>query len=172
MENIFIYLLWINVYHMFKFPCKLFYINLKETCLYESKLNAPIITCWEPVGKQWQHPGNILYIHPANERRRRYNVTPSLIGWVHTQNDPWTPPMWFRVLNPWVQWNFIQNASMFLKENTFEICLKNVSHVSHCSVLLLLINACFFLTGEKFKCISIPLISFITSGKTAVRLLS
>ena len=29
-----------------------------------------------------------LYMHPANERRR-YNVTSSLIGWGHTQNDPW-----------------------------------------------------------------------------------
>ena len=28
----------------------------------------------------------ILYMHPANERRR-YNVTSSLIGWMHTQND-------------------------------------------------------------------------------------
>ena len=27
-------------------------------------------------------------MRPANERRR-YTVTPSLIGWVHTQNDPW-----------------------------------------------------------------------------------
>ena len=28
-----------------------------------------------------------MYV-PANERWR-YTVTPSLIGWVHTQNDPW-----------------------------------------------------------------------------------
>ena len=32
--------------------------------------------------------GNILCVHPANERRR-YNVTLSLIGWAHAQNDPW-----------------------------------------------------------------------------------
>ena len=31
--------------------------------------------------------GIILYMHPANERRS-YNVTSSLIGWVHTWNDP------------------------------------------------------------------------------------
>ena len=30
--------------------------------------------------------GIILCMHPANERRR-YSVTPSLIGWVHTQNE-------------------------------------------------------------------------------------
>ena len=29
----------------------------------------------------------ILYMHPANERRR-YNVMSSLIGWVHIQNEP------------------------------------------------------------------------------------
>ena len=31
--------------------------------------------------------GIILYMRPANERRS-YSVTPSLIGWAHTQNDP------------------------------------------------------------------------------------
>ena len=31
--------------------------------------------------------GIILCMHPANERRR-YDVTSSLIGWAHTQNDP------------------------------------------------------------------------------------
>ena len=33
--------------------------------------------------------GIMLYMCPANGRRR-YNVTSSLIGWAHTQNDPWT----------------------------------------------------------------------------------
>ena len=32
-------------------------------------------------------PGIILYMRPANGRRR-YNVTSSLIGWAHTQSDP------------------------------------------------------------------------------------
>ena len=31
--------------------------------------------------------GIVLCMRPANERRC-YNVTPSLIGWVHAQNDP------------------------------------------------------------------------------------
>ena len=31
----------------------------------------------------------IFHMRPASESRR-YNVTSSLIGWVHTQNDPWT----------------------------------------------------------------------------------
>ena len=33
------------------------------------------------------YPGIILCMRPANERRR-YNVTLSLIGWTHSQNDP------------------------------------------------------------------------------------
>ena len=32
-------------------------------------------------------PGIILCMHPANERWR-YNVTSSLIGWAHAQNEP------------------------------------------------------------------------------------
>ena len=35
----------------------------------------------------WGAAGFILYMRPANERRR-YIVTPSLIGSVHTQTDP------------------------------------------------------------------------------------
>ena len=38
--------------------------------------------------------GSILWMRPANERRR-YIVTPSPIGWTHTQNDPWC------LLMPW-----------------------------------------------------------------------
>ena len=35
-----------------------------------------------------RYSGIGLCMHPANESRR-YNVTSSLIGWAHTQNDPW-----------------------------------------------------------------------------------
>ena len=35
------------------------------------------------------HTGIILYMRPANERRR-YIVTSSRIGRVHIQNDPWS----------------------------------------------------------------------------------
>ena len=38
------------------------------------------------------YAGIILCMRPSNERRR-YNVTSSLIGWAHTQNDPW-PWLW------------------------------------------------------------------------------
>ena len=36
----------------------------------------------------WKFAGIILFMRRANERRRN-NVMSSLIGWVHTQNDPW-----------------------------------------------------------------------------------
>ena len=38
------------------------------------------------------NPGIILSMRPA-KGRRRYNVTSSLIGWTHTQNDPWWKSM-------------------------------------------------------------------------------
>ena len=34
------------------------------------------------------YTGMILGLRPANERRR-YKVTPSLIGWAQTLNQPW-----------------------------------------------------------------------------------
>ena len=37
--------------------------------------------------RRW-NPGIVLCMRSANERRR-YNVTSPLIGWAHTQNDPW-----------------------------------------------------------------------------------
>ena len=39
--------------------------------------------------KPKKKPGIVLWMHPANERPR-YNVTSSLIGWAHSQNDPET----------------------------------------------------------------------------------
>ena len=34
------------------------------------------------------YPGLVFCMRPANERRR-YTVTSSLVGWAHTQKDPW-----------------------------------------------------------------------------------
>ena len=44
------------------------------------------------IQSDWQvsNPGIILGMGSSNERRRYY-VTPSLIGWAHTQNDPCNP---------------------------------------------------------------------------------
>ena len=53
--------------------------------------------------------GIILCMPPANERRR-YNVTSSLIGWVHTQNNPWV----------WVKMLCIPSVSTFRLQNFFE----------------------------------------------------
>ena len=47
------------------------------------------------------YPGISLGMHPANERRR-YIVTTSLIGWAHTQNDPWPILImfcWLKMIN-------------------------------------------------------------------------
>ena len=43
---------------------------------------------WVGAEQAINDPGIVLYMRPANERRR-YNVTSSLNGWAHTQNDPW-----------------------------------------------------------------------------------
>ena len=47
----------------------------------------------------------ILSMCPANERRRGI-VTSSLIGWAHTQNDPW----WSRTNETWIRF-FVVNTS-------------------------------------------------------------
>ena len=60
-----------------------------------SPLLALCAVIWLPMevicgckGQQYKAlAGIILYMHPANERRR-YNVTSSLIGWMHILNDP------------------------------------------------------------------------------------
>ena len=50
--------------------------------------------------------GLILWMHPANERRH-YNLTLSLIGWAHSQNDPclyWLNDRWCTTISL----NFLQ----------------------------------------------------------------
>ena len=64
----------------------------------------------------------ILCMYPANGRWR-YTVTSSLIGWAHTQNDPWTD----------IQ-NIIQNISLLAYYNTrhhFFIEIWSVGHLCH-----------------------------------------
>ena len=64
--------------------------------------------------------GTILCMYPANERWR-YIVTPSHIGWVHTQNDPcmknaftfYTVPSLKWQENHYLQsWNITQNYKL------------------------------------------------------------
>ena len=65
----------------------LFFIFLPP-CMHFTPLAIDNSTMfWCQTSRSWC-PGIILCMHPANERRR-YNVTSSLTGWVHAQNDPW-----------------------------------------------------------------------------------
>ena len=46
--------------------------------------SEPCRVPWDFIGESlWNNTGLILWLHPANERRR-YKVTPSLIGWAQT----------------------------------------------------------------------------------------
>ena len=47
---------------------------------------------------RFQYAGLILGLHPANERRR-YKVTPSLIGWAQTWNQSWM--CYQKLVNKW-----------------------------------------------------------------------
>ena len=47
------------------------------------RMKAMLLTRWNR-----NKMADILCVRPANEGRR-YTVTPSLVGWVHTHNDPW-----------------------------------------------------------------------------------
>ena len=53
-------------------------------------------------------PGIILSMGSANERRRYY-VTPSLIGWTHTQNDP--------CIQMRLYWNVFVSTCLFIWNN-------------------------------------------------------
>ena len=58
---------------------------VNDPSLTATQSNRRILCC--QCQFQTPSPGIILYIRPANERRR-YIVTSSHIGWAHTQNDP------------------------------------------------------------------------------------
>ena len=55
----------------------------------------------------------ILCMHPAN-RRRHYIVTLSLMGWVHTQNDPWVPAHVLLHKGAWQSADDSTNLDLFL----------------------------------------------------------
>ena len=62
-----------------------------------------------------EHAGLIIGLRPANERRC-YKVTPSLIGWAQTQNQPWHAIM---LSDPLFSLHFIIHS---LKFSIFPIC--------------------------------------------------
>ena len=78
--------------------------------------------CCEDLGENWScyngwhcilladtTAGIILWMRPANERWR-YTVTPSLIGWAHTQYDPCptNERWWFTVTTSLIGWAHTQ----------------------------------------------------------------
>ena len=48
---------------------------------------TPYLLCRNTWPNITSNAGSLVWMFPANERRC-YNVTSSLIGWVHSQNDP------------------------------------------------------------------------------------
>ena len=65
-------------------------------CSWHGALLQVIPCCWKG-NKPWSesmmshwNPRIVLWMHPVNERWC-YILTLSLIGWAHTQNDPWNP---------------------------------------------------------------------------------
>ena len=61
----------------------------RSTQIYRQCSRPSLIKLWNFPINPFTKAGIILYMRPANERRR-YSVTSSLIGWAHTQNDPTT----------------------------------------------------------------------------------
>ena len=80
-------------------------LNLKTTTLTDTSCS----TCnWWPIPRQTHGrldnlvQRSFCVLRPANERWR-YTVTPSLIGWVHTHDDPC-----------WPTWNFAENILNYI----------------------------------------------------------
>ena len=57
--------------------------GLKLIHVSESLWNSPVLLRTAACSSGYVSAGLILGLHPANERRR-YKVTPSLIGWAQT----------------------------------------------------------------------------------------
>ena len=70
--------------------------------------------------------GIILGMGSANERRRYY-VTPSLIGWVHSQKNPTLYVPWLHYMSLWVQWRLKSPASRLFAQPFVEEQIKETS---------------------------------------------
>ena len=86
--------------------------------------------------RQWD-TGFILYMRPANERWH-YNVTSSLIGWAHTQNDPWRqqPIQWVNLSSKryimtmdFFKWasEWLRNCSLYI--NSIWVYASSIAYV-------------------------------------------
>ena len=81
--------------------------------------------------------GIILCMHPANERWR-YSVTPSLIGCVHKQNDPWGT---YKILSCSKHTNFIY----FIQYSCYQLYKK---------LAIQLNGPCLIIIKEAFKALA------------------
>ena len=84
---------------------------------WETTLRCNVVSHWLVACTEWtlniavlyviskyDKAGIILCMGPANERWH-YTVMPSLIGWAHTQNDPWQGQTLLEIIqSPWPSW--------------------------------------------------------------------
>ena len=95
-------------------------MNVIPTYLISIKLVHVIkrAPCWH-VSLSWLYPrsGLILGLPPANERRR-YKVTPSLIGWAQTYYQPWR--LWYASHHWYHSWCVPEFARNVLWHHTTE----------------------------------------------------
>ena len=71
--------------------------------------------------------GMILCMCAANERWR-YSVTPSLIGWAHTQYDPCDPEKKMGKKVRWIHWELISPQHNKAKQKHVDIWCNTISH--------------------------------------------
>ena len=88
---------------------------------FKSNISSHKLNIWVCIS------GIILCMHPANERWC-YSVTPSLIGWAQTQNDPWYFFLIFHysVTPSLIGWAHTQNQPMVFF--FYEINIIAISH--------------------------------------------
>ena len=118
-------------------------------------------------------PGIILCMGSANERRR-YNETSSLIGWAHTQNDPWFPVkcqqqtlnywkiflyQWIKVSTKHFEINFLDWKSLFWFKISLTFEIKN-GWLSECCLLSPVVSRPFMgNTNQIFNTVSYSVFS-------------
>ena len=82
--------------------CNLYGIIDVFITLTDVSMNISVFTARDWLGAPIS--GLILGLHPANERRF-YKVTPSLIGWAQTLNQPWICMLFF-VISESIRFSF------------------------------------------------------------------
>ena len=108
--------------------------------------HASFMMQWAQKLSWWWTPGIILSMCPANERWR-YTVTPSLIGWAHTQNDlrkeitenvliTWSDELiqlYLYIIKDWFSIIYFFSCSCYQPLLSFTVSIHPQSpHVSYC----------------------------------------